>query len=309
MKSFGIVKSIRNSCGGHGVNILPKHNNHITEGNNMTKQDVKYLVFDIESVADPELVAKLKYPDRVIAPNDAVRAYRDELLEKSDSDFIPYPFQLPVAIAIAKVDTDFRLLDLVTLDEPNYRPHIMTDLFWRGWQAYNRPTLVTFNGRGFDLPLLELAAFRYGISVPAWFALKAKAYEQPRNRYNTESHFDLCDILTNFGATRMTGGLNLVANLIGKPGKMDTQGHMVQDLYEQGELERISNYCRCDVLDTYFVFLRVAVLTGQIKLEQEQTLVAETKQWLEQRQDVPAFQMYLENWGDWQSPWVAAVTE
>jgi predicted PolB exonuclease-like 3'-5' exonuclease len=84
---------------------------------------------------------------------------------------------------------------------------------------------------------------------------------------------------------------------------------MVQDLYEQGELERISNYCRCDVLDTYFVFLRVAVLTGQIKLEQEQTLVAETKQWLEQRQDVPAFQMYLENWGDWQSPWVAAVTE
>ena len=270
----------------------------------MTKQ-VRYLVFDIESVADPVLVAKLKYPDRDIAPNDAVRAFRDELLEKNDTDFIPYPFQLPVSIAVAKVDAEFHLLDLVTLDEPKFRPHIMTDLFWRGWMAYDKPTLVTFNGRGFDIPLLELAAFRYGISIPAWFALKAKTYDQPRNRYNTESHFDLCDILTNFGASRMTGGLNLVANLIGKPGKMDTQGHMVQDLYEQGELTRINNYCRSDVLDTYFVFLRIAVLTGQLKLEQEQTLVAETKQWLEQRQDVPAFQMYLENWGDWHSPWDA----
>jgi len=270
----------------------------------MSKQ-VKYLVFDVESVADPELVAKLKYSDQDITPNEAVRAYRDELLEKSDSDFIPYPFQLPVSIAVAKVDAEFRLIDLVSLDEPKYRPHIMTDLFWRGWQAYKEPTLVTFNGRGFDLPLLELAAFRYGISVPGWFALKAKTYDQPRNRYNIESHFDLCDILTNFGATRMTGGLNLVANLIGKPGKMDTQGYMVQDLYEQGELERINNYCRCDVLDTYFVFLRVAVLTGQLKLEQEQVLVTETKQWLEQRRDMPAFQIYLENWGDWRSPWEA----
>lgn len=262
----------------------------------MTKQ-VRYLVFDIESVADPELVAKLRHPGEDIAPNDAVRLYRDELLEKNGSDFIPYSFQLPVSVAIAKVAADFRLIDLVTLDEPEFRPHVITDLFWRGWQAYNQPTLVTFNGRGFDVPLLELAAFRYGISVPNWFALKARTYDQPRNRYNTESHFDLCDILTNFGATRLTGGLNLAANLIGKPGKLDTKGHMVQDLYEQGELDRINNYCRSDVLDTYFVFLRVAVLTGQIKLEQERELVDETQQWLEQRRHVPAFQSYLENWG------------
>ncbi|MCL2623053.1 MAG: 3'-5' exonuclease, partial [Planctomycetaceae bacterium] len=62
----------------------------------MTKQ-VKYLVFDVESVADPELVAKLKYPDLDITPNEAVRAFRDELLEKNDTDFIPYPYQLPIS--------------------------------------------------------------------------------------------------------------------------------------------------------------------------------------------------------------------
>ncbi|MDR1491719.1 MAG: 3'-5' exonuclease [Planctomycetaceae bacterium] len=269
----------------------------------MTKQ-VRYLVFDVESVADAELVAKLKYPDQEISPKDAVRAYRDELLEANDTDFIPYSYQLPISIVIAKIAADFSVIDIVSLDEPNFRPHIMTDLFWRGWQAYNHPTLVTFNGRGFDIPLLELAAFRYGLSIPAWFALKNRTYDQPRNRYNLDSHFDLCDVLTNFGATRLIGGLNLLANLIGKPGKMDVQGKMVQDLYDQGEIERINNYCRCDVLDTYFVFLRTAVLTGLITIEQEQSLVLETKQWLEQNsKQVSAYGMYLENWGDWRSPW------
>ena len=56
----------------------------------------------------------------------------------------------------------------------------------------------------------------------------------------------------------MTGGLNLVANLLGKPGKMDVQGDMVQDMYNAGRLADINDYCRCDVLDTYFVFLRTA---------------------------------------------------
>jgi predicted PolB exonuclease-like 3'-5' exonuclease len=269
----------------------------------MTKQ-VRYLVFDIESAADAELVAKLKYPDQEILPKDAVRAYRDELLEANGTDFIPYSYQLPVSVVIAKIAADFSVIDIVSLDEPNFRPHIMTDLFWRGWQAYNHPTLVTFNGRGFDIPLLELAAFRYGLSIPAWFALKTRTYDQPRNRYNIDSHFDLCDVLTNFGATRLPGGLNLIANLIGKPGKMDVQGKMGQDLYEQGEVERINKYCRCDVLDTYFVFLRTVVLTGLLTIEQEQLLVGETKQWLEQnREQVPAYDMYLENWGDWHSPW------
>ena len=66
--------------------------------------------------------------------------------------------------------------------------------------------------------------FAYGISVPGWFDVQSKGYQQRRNRYNTESHLDLHDLLTNFGATRFNGGLNLAANLLGKPGKMDVQG-------------------------------------------------------------------------------------
>jgi 3'-5' exonuclease len=268
----------------------------------MTAPTVSHLVFDIESVADPQLVARLRYPGEKIDGVEAVGRYRAELMEKYENDFIPYTFQVPIAVAVAKVAADFRLIDLVVLDEPEFRPYAITEKFWRGWEKYHRPTLVSFNGRGFDIPLLELSAFRYGLSIPGWFAA-GKSYEQPRGRYNIQSHLDLCEMLTNFGSTRFTGGLNLAANLLGKPGKMDIQGHMVQDLYEAGKLREINDYCRCDVLDTYFVFLRTRVLVGQLGLENEQAIIAETKTWLEQScPQVPAYKLYLDRWGDWINP-------
>ena len=199
---------------------------------------IRYLVFDIESIADAPLVAKLRYPGQSLAPAEGVRRYRAELLEKFESDFIPYTFQLPISVAVGKVAADFRLVDIVVLDEPQFRPHVIAENFWRGWEKYHRPTLVSFNGRGFDVPLLELTAFRYGLSLPGWFQSTGKPSEQSRNRYNTAAHIDLCELLTNFGSTRFHGGLNLAANLIGKPGKMDVQGNMVQDLYDRGQAGR-----------------------------------------------------------------------
>src|SRR3954471_7516592 len=139
-------------------------------------------------------------------------------MAKYETDFIPYTFQVPVSVVVAKVSADFSLIDIVALDEPQFRSHIITENFWRGWEVYKRPTLVSFNGRTFDLPLLELAAFRYGLPIPALVALQAKSFEQPRNRFNLESHIDLQELLTNFGTSRFTGGLNLVSNLLGKPG-------------------------------------------------------------------------------------------
>jgi 3'-5' exonuclease len=264
--------------------------------------NVRYLVFDLESAADGDLVEKLRYAGQGLGPVAAVERYRAELLEKHDSDFIPYTFQVPVSIAIAKVAVDFRLIDLVTLDEPYFRPHVITEHFWRGWEKYKRPTLVSFNGRSFDIPLLELAAFRYGLSLSGWFNHSAKTYEQPRNRYNVEAHFDLHELLTNFGSSRFSGGLNLAANLLGKPGKMDVQGHMVQDLFHQGRVAEINDYCRCDVLDTYFVFL-----LGRLTREAEAGLVDETRRWLNERAaESTAYRLYLERWGDWPDPWRAA---
>jgi 3'-5' exonuclease len=265
---------------------------------------VRYLVFDAESVADGDLISQIRYPGQGLSAIEAINRYRSELLEKYESEFIPYTFQIPISIAIGKLDADFVLLDIVTLDDPQYRPHCITEIFWRGWSAYGKPTLISFNGRTFDLPLLELAAFRYGISVPDWFSTQLKTWDQYRNRYNTNAHLDLQELLTNFGASRINGGLNLVANLLGKPGKMDVAGHMVQDMYHRGEVREINDYCRCDVLDTYFVFLRGAVMQGQITLEREAQLVAHARKWLEERVETyPVYATYLSQWRDWHNPW------
>ena len=267
-----------------------------------------YFVFDIESVADPKLISKVHYNGKV--PEDkAIEEFRKELFEQNKSDFIPYTFQIPITVAIAKVTESFSLLDIVVLDEPEFRPHEICHKFWRGWLAYNRPILVSFNGRGFDIPMLELAAFRYGISVPQWFAMETGTYERPRYRYNTKVHIDLHDILTNNGATRFNGGLNLAASLLGKPGKMDTQGYMVQDMFDQGRLSEINDYCRCDVLDSYFVFLRTMVLVGKLSLEREQQIVKNTRDWIGQQSvKIPIYQQYLNNWGDWENPFQKPVT-
>ncbi len=268
----------------------------------MTKP--KYLVFDVETAADGPLVSKLRYPGEGLAGEEAVARYRAELMEKYGNDFVPYTFQFPVSVAVAKVAGDFRLQDLVVLDEPEFRPHVITENFWRGWELYGKPTFVSFNGRTFDLPLMELAAFRYGLSLPRWYDLTSRSFEQKRNRYNVASHIDLQELLTNFGSTRFNGGLNLAANLLGKPGKMDVQGDMVQDMFDEGRLREINDYCRCDVLDTYFVFLRSRVLIGQMTLDEEQQIIAETHTWLEGAADErPIYAAYLKRWGDWSNPW------
>lgn len=269
---------------------------------------IKYLVFDIESVADAELIAKVHYSGQEMEPQDALRKYRDELMEKNGTDFVPYTFQIPVSVAIVKITEDLRIDGLAVLGKPELEPHEICEKFWAGWIHYGKPTFVTFNGRGFDIPLMELAAFRYGIPVPEWFMLHSKSFDQPRSRYNTRSHLDLCDLLTNYGASRFNGGLNLAASILGKPGKMDVQGKMVQDMYNEKKYKEINDYCCCDVLDTYFVFLRTAVLTGKITLHQEQELVQETKAWLEKEMEEnpqnTAYAIYLENWGDWKNPWL-----
>ena len=205
---------------------------------------------------------------------------------------------------IAKVAKDLSLQDLIALDEKHSRPSEITRFFWDGWRKYQRPKLVSFNGRGFDMPLLELCAFRYGVAIPDWFAEDARNFDQPRYRYNTAAHFDLYEWLTNSGASRFAGGLSLAANLIGKPGKMEVAGHMVQDLWDAGRKAEIHDYCRGDVLDTYFVFLRSRLLAGDIDLKREQALIEHARGWIEAKaEESPGLTRYLAAWGDWNSPY------
>ena len=110
----------------------------------MAANDTRYFVFDIESVADGPLVSRLRYPADKLSPEKAIARYRGELQAETGKDFIPYTFQIPVSLVIAKVAKDLSLQDLVALDEEESRPHEITRRFWEGWRRYKRPRLVSF---------------------------------------------------------------------------------------------------------------------------------------------------------------------
>ena len=120
----------------------------------------------------------------------------------------PVAFRIPVAVCVLRVGPDFSLLNFKCLDAPHFRPREIVNQFWFGATHYGAK-LVTFNGRAFDLPLLELAAFRYGIS--------ARDHYLARDRYR--GPIDLTDWFTNFGACHLPGGLNVLTALLGKSGQ------------------------------------------------------------------------------------------
>lgn len=121
-------------------------------------------------------------------------------------------------------------------------------------------TLVTWNGRGFDLPVLAMRAL--GLGVPwGWYYDSREI----RYRYSTDGHCDLMDFLSDYGASRSMK-LDDVARLVGLPGKDvpgETEhfdGSMVGDLVARGDVQankdKIARYCLQDVLQTALVFLR-----------------------------------------------------
>lgn len=252
-----------------------------------------FLILDTESVPDGRLLSKVKYPGEDLTPEEAIARAQAEAREASrdGSDFLPVSFQYPIAVCVLRVAADFTLQALACLDAPDYRPREIVRKFWLGVSRY-RPKLVTFNGRGFDLPLLELAAFRWGYSVRDHFY-------NSRNRYNG-NHIDMCDWMSNYGACRLTGGLNLLAKMLGKPGKMEVAGDQVYGMWREGRLQEINDYCMFDTLDTYFVFLRTRVLLGELPLSEEAALVRRARVWLTAKvADFPALRQYLDHFSAW----------
>jgi predicted PolB exonuclease-like 3'-5' exonuclease len=251
-----------------------------------------FLVFDTESVPDGALIAKVKYAGENLTPERAIEKARAEAREQSrdGSDFLPVTFQFPVAVCVLRVGADFLPQALACLDAPQFRTPEIVRQFWRGVDVYRKAKLVTFNGRGFDLPLLELAAFDHGCSARDYF-------HSTRGRFGG-NHVDLMEFLSNYNACRLVGGLDLMAKRGARPagvGKMDVSGDMVYQMHLAGKRQEINDYCMFDTLDTYFVFLRTRVLVGELTAEEEKLLSRRARAWLASKiVTMPALRQYLE---------------
>lgn len=259
-----------------------------------------YLIFNAETVPDGELLRRARFSEKSYTAEEAVVRARAEAMEKSEnrSDFVPISFCFPVAVCVARVSADFRLQAITCLDSPQFRPRQIVADFWKGLAHY-QAVLVSYNGRSFDLPALEMAAFRFGISARGHFE------EQKGRRYRYGgAHLDLNAWLSNYGACPLAGGLDALAKLLGKQGGTKPITRDLWDLYSRRLSREINDICMFDVLDTYFVFLRTRVMTGEIDLDTERERVTQTKDWLgQQAAQYPQWVNYLDSWGQWE-PWV-----
>ena len=122
-----------------------------------------------------------------------------------------------------------------------------------------RPHLVTYNGRGFDLPVIMLRCLRHGVPLHFFFNDRTTA-----TAYTDAGHIDLYDFLSEHGAARV-GSLDAIARVIGLPGKVGVDGSQVEGLYNAGQIQLIKNYCLIDVAQTAFVLLALSPAAGRAR--------------------------------------------
>jgi len=235
---------------------------------------LSYAIFDIETRIDKRLVNESQFRGEGLSDEQAFAKLRDDLLESRGNDFFPLSFHVPVSIAVGTVSGEYLLQSVETIAEHEYDEERLVRQFWERVERF-RGCLVTFNGRQFDLPVLELQALRYGCQVPHYFG-EDSPY---RRRYQVGKHLDLYEFLTNFGTYRIRGGFDLVLRSIGLPGKGAVEGSQVQRLWEEGRLAEIHAYCRRDVIQTYFLLLRVELIRGRITPEHYQHVLEQTAEY------------------------------
>jgi 3'-5' exonuclease len=229
-----------------------------------------FAVFDVETRIDKALLKAVLCRGEEITEEEAFARARADASARSGrgSDFLPLVFHVPISIVVGTVD-DERVLSRVEALGGGAGEETMVREFWDRLERFTG-TLVSFNGRRFDLPVLELAALRHGCVIPRYFQ---SGY---RDRDSDTAHYDLYDFLTNCGAYGLRGGFDLLAQLIGLPGKGDVGGAQVQTLWEAGRHTEIDAYCRRDVIQTYFLFLRLELMRGRITRAQHEAALDAT---------------------------------
>ena len=223
------------------------------------------LVFDIETIPDVAGLRRLWNLDGHVSDQDVaeIAFQRRRAASSSGSDFLPPHLQRVASIACALREGDG--IRVWSLGAPGDTEEALIRRFFDGIEKYT-PQLVSWNGGGFDLPVLHYRGLVHGISAPRYWDMGEDDREFKWNnyisRYHTR-HLDLMDLLAMY-QPRNNVPLDELAKLIGFPGKLGMDGSKVWQAYAEGRLAEIRAYCETDVANTYLVFLRYQLMRGAI---------------------------------------------
>lgn len=220
------------------------------------------LVFDIETVPDLEGGRRIHGLEGM-NDGEVAAAMSTLRLANKGTDFQPAHLQRIVAISVAlRQGETFRCW---SLGEESSDEAELVRRFFDGIEKY-RPIIVSWNGGGFDLPVLHYRALLHGISAPRYWETGGSdqtfRFNNYLNRFH-ERHTDLMDVLSGYQG-RAAAPLDEIAVMLGLPGKLGMDGGQVWDYYRDGRIDEIRAYCETDVLNTYLVYLRFELIRGNL---------------------------------------------
>lgn len=237
--------------------------------------------------------------------NDPLIAFDTETIpdaaHHTDDSFPKPPFHQIVAISMLEAHIEqsdggsFYAVDLLRSGgDLNFTEEQLIKGFFQ-YVEKKKPRLVTFNGRGFDLPVLKYRAMKHEVSAP-WFSTGESKWANYGHRYSVDWHCDLMDVLSDFGATKVAS-MDEVCGLLGIPGKLGMDGKQVRQMIADGKLADVRNYCETDVLSTYLIFLRFALFRGELTTAGYAASVANLRNYLDaERKARRHVGMFLDAW-------------
>ncbi|MEM7432814.1 MAG: 3'-5' exonuclease [Pseudomonadota bacterium] len=233
--------------------------------------------FDIETIPDVDFGRRMFDLDG-LSDEDVATAMFFKQLQKSGSEFLPVHQQKIVAISVAlRSGSSFRVWSLGDIDADEGE---IIRRFFDGIERYS-PDLVSWNGAGFDLPVLHYRAMKNGVAAPRYWENGDNDREFRFNNYLSRfhsRHTDLMDVLSAY-QPRARVSLDQAATLLGFPGKLGMSGDKVWSTYLAGGIKDIRDYCETDVVNTWLVYLKYEHMRGNLDdsgLERELELVRNT---------------------------------
>jgi predicted PolB exonuclease-like 3'-5' exonuclease len=219
------------------------------------------LAFDLETVPDVEGLRRLRPEWRTLDDTQVAQCAFDERRERVGSDFLQHHLHRIVAIGCAFRDAQgFRVRCLGTPQDSEAR--LIQD-FFRLVERYT-PQLVSWNGSGFDLPVLHYRALIHGVAAARYWDLGEDDRDFRWNNYISRYHMrhtDLMDVLAMY-QPRAAVPLDDIARLAGFPGKLGMDGSQVWGAFQAGRIDAIRAYCETDVVNTYLVYRRFERMRG-----------------------------------------------
>jgi len=220
------------------------------------------LIFDIETIPDVNAGRQL-HDLEGLSDEETAKALFALRRAKVGHDFLPHYLQQVIAISLVIASPS--QLKVWSLGDEQSSEAELIQRFFTGIDKHT-PTLVSWNGSGFDLPVLHYRALLHGIQAPTYWETGEQQQTFRWNNYLNRFHYrhlDLMDVLAAY-QNKAFAPLDDIATLLGFPGKMGMSGDKVWAEYLAGNLKGIRDYCETDVLNTYCVYLRFELMRGVI---------------------------------------------